>query len=1514
MDGPADTLASRVAAAEPNLMSKRTHTSIRLRGCSWSKDIPIHEAGTHHLLQRERRAGAAANRLSACMGAACFPPTSEAAPEVVPDESSWHSSDSDEEELDGIDSFGPPPPPPAAGVTSAAPGAARAELELCVTVWPAPGRFVRTKCITVAMRFVVRNACPFPLQLAQAGCAHAQTLPSGWLGSVAWSDASAPRELQLRPLTADDERWRRSAPFPLAAAATAAHAALRVRAQRTPRAMLLALDVHEAVKAAGATLLLTVSPGDASPAFRIENACAALTFRFRQQTRREAATVAAAGGDGAARGDARRDAKERAAADFASILSGGGGGGSRPYSDASSSSMPKVAPRPGGGGFLPRPRSRDDFGRADGDKNEDADADADAAAEEDAFTTLPPGAAAPYAWDDLRGPKRVAAEVRGPDGRRALPGLLYYTLEKIGPRPEVPLPLRAAGRGPPGARTLYVEVYVDGATRVLRLSDQKTRATLEAEADVLFLVQTMRTMQAELDACSAALGAAAAAALAPEQVAALRANWRGAGAALQRWQRGGDESGDVATAAAGAAAPSVMQVLRAIEEEEQEGRASPPQRGASTPLAARTSRALLGGTLCVTVVAGRGFSSRAAASSPLYVRAAADGAAAATVTSRGAPDPVWQQTLRLDAVLAASELRVEAFAIRPGHHLPHGGGGGGGATSHTPLGAVRIPLESVTAVASEASSSSSTLPPSSSAAAAAPSELPPARWYALARRSASDDSASSEHGGGELLLALQWAVSASEVAALQIARLRRAIDARRELLALVAPRPLRLDAPALPQGLSARLYGSGWGASAAGGVISERALLERHVGTLRVGVLCARRVPLPRGRSRTRDCYVAVRLSYPPQQEAQAHADADADADAERDGAAPRGARRDTHVLRDCLAPAWDAHFAFPGARLSGEVSLTLYDHNLVGRSFLGAVRVPAAAFGDGAPRYAWLRLAPRALAPPPPPGAPPPPELYVRLQFTATALAPVGAAAATSAAELGSGGDEGPSSPAAAALPRKLDVSVAIALRGIEASLSHRMRELICVTLRGLDATASRSEHGEAASLLIRDAQVDNQMVDARSEVVVARRRAPVQLRSADAAPGASSASAASSSSASPDAAALWLSVSRARGAAAAQPGGRVLSLEAVSCIPGPFDVNVDETLLDALVECVRELPFADLWQGEEWRRQRAADVARCRGAGGEEEGAPCCAAVAAAAAAAEEQEEEEEAVVEFGGLPAALPPALPRWPAGGPRAPRAGGADVRALLAAPLLADAAAAAAASAGGSGSGSDTPSASASASASASSSAAATSSSRGRPTLYIKRLILGDLRANCTLTTAAGRTLAATQLQARTHAPSFVASSHHRSFCIHCFAFWLMLLPARCRAGAAPHHGRGRVQLHGCVQCAVGAAGRGLVARTCVSRRSRRVIAAPRGAAAAARADAAAGLRGAAGRAGGRRRGAAARRARLRGGARRRRVAARGCGGARPRRSRPGRLRRAAGAGRHGARRGAGRLRLRAAHA
>jgi hypothetical protein len=304
-----------------------------------------------------------------------------------------------------------------------------------------------------------------------------------------------------------------------------------------------------------------------------------------------------------------------------------------------------------------------------------------------------------------------------------------------------------------------------------------------------------------------------------------------------------------------------------------------------------------------------------------------------------------------------------------------------------------------------------------------------------------------------------------------------------------------------------------------------------------------------------------------------------------------------------------------------------------------------------------------------------------VRLQFEPTALAPAAAAAASAAA----------AAPAAeaAARPQRLDVSVALALRGLSLSLVHRERELIRAQLTDIDCLLARSDAAESAQLAVRDAQVDNQLVDAHSEVVLASRSAPVELppRATDANGGDTAAPQ------PPDGAmaagALWVSVARARGGAA--PPAGVHAFESLAIAPGPFDLNIDEALLDELVAFAAALPLADLWQGEEWRRQRRADVS----GGGDADSAAAAAAAAADVAAAAS-------------------------------AHRGGGAAVGRLLAEALVADWAAAAHASAAG----------------------AAHAASSGATKLYVKRLFIGDLRANCTLTTAAGRGPNASQLQAR----------------------------------------------------------------------------------------------------------------------------------------------------------------------
>jgi hypothetical protein len=1151
-DGPAASLPARAAAALPALLSGRGEASLRLRGCAWSERLQLREAGSRVVPMLERRPSRA-ERMGGGAAAACFGASSDVDADAACDYSE-HSHDDSVRTTNASDDS--PPSPRVAAAPHAANGAPLpcAEFDLAVAMWPGPAQFVRTKVVTVSLRLLCRNACPFPVQVAQArqaGRAQGlqpppQTLPAGWLAGIAWADADAPRALTLRPLSAGGTHpsvvgWARSGPFrPGAEARTA----LRVRrADGAGPAMLLAVDARQAGEAAGAALLLTISPGDDSPAFRVENRCAALHIRFRQQR-------ASAGGDAAAMPSATAAAGE----DFVCESSAGG-------------ADPSVR------------RQRWSSGSGGGETDDDGDDDDS----QEGFTWLPPGASVPYAWDRPLGSRRVEAEAFRADGSRAASGLLY-TLEKVGPRPDVliPLPMAAPVRGRETAsepRRAYVEVALAGATRVLRFSDAKTRGALADEADAAFAARAAAQLARELAAADAALAARAAggaAALEPAAAAALRANWARQRAALLQ-----GESADHAASSSDPDAP-LSRALRELP-------AAPPEHAP-----------FLGGTLVVTVLEARGLGGMRLPGGGAAVRAAAGDARAATVPAQRSPGPAstgvltWQQTLRLEAVPSSAQLRLALLpAEQPHHRHSHRHRRDGHVIREHDAGDADADAASDEEDDAQSGLAASLLgetrvaldvPGAVGAPDAAPGDVAAApRWHALSRGAGGGGAAPR----GELLIALRWeAAGAATDAALRVRLLRAALDARRELLALLAPAPLRPDATALPPGLAARLLGGESSSSSPGieGVAAQ--LLRRHVGVLRCGVLAARGVPLPRGRGRTRDCYVRLRVTTPATSSSSDGAfDAD-DADGAGDGPAFRAR---TRVVRDSVRPAWDARFEFAGARLSSRLALTLFDDNLIGRGHLGGASLPAACFGDGAPRFAWLPLHRRAPAPP----GDEPPALLLRLQFVATGLAPPGAPASAAAA----------AAAAAAALesahggspPRRLDASIAVALRSVAVSLAHRGREVARLELRGVDATASRDDARDAAALAVRDAQLDNQLPDALAEVILARRNADVDLprdfdhdRDTET---ASSTSAAPMTGPEPllrprrgePSAALWASASRRRrgldddATSSSSSAERLIALESLLIAPGPFDLNVDEALLDAVAECIAGLSVSN-------------------------------------------------------------------------------------------------------------------------------------------------------------------------------------------------------------------------------------------------------------------------------------------------------------------------------------------------
>jgi hypothetical protein len=145
---------------------------------------------------------------------------------------------------------------------------------------------------------------------------------------------------------------------------------------------------------------------------------------------------------------------------------------------------------------------------------------------------------------------------------------------------------------------------------------------------------------------------------------------------------------------------------------------------------------------------------------------------------------------------------------------------------------------------------------------------------------------------------------------------------------------------------------------------------------------------------------------------------------------------------------------------------------------------------------------------------------------------------------------------------------------------------------LRGVDATASRDDARDAAALAVRDAQLDNQLPDALAEVILARRNADVDLprdfdhdRDTET---ASSTSAAPMTGPEPllrprrgePPAALWASASRRRRGLdddATSSAERLIALESLLIAPGPFDLNVDEALLDAVAECIAGLSVSN-------------------------------------------------------------------------------------------------------------------------------------------------------------------------------------------------------------------------------------------------------------------------------------------------------------------------------------------------
>ena len=1140
-DGPAASLPSRAAAALPALLSGRGEASLRLRGCAWSERLQLREAGSHVVPMRERRPSRA-ERLGGGAAAACFGASADADADAACDYSE-HSHDDSVRTTNASDDYPPSPRVAAPAQPANAAAVPCAEFDLAVAVWPGPAQFVRTKVVTVSPRLLCRNACPFPVQVAQARQAGRtrgqqpppQTLPAGWLAGIAWADADAPRALTLRPLSAAGGThltvgWARSGPFrPGAEARTA----LRVRrADGAGPAMLLAVDARQAGEAAGAALLLTISPGDDSPAFRVENRCAALHIRFRQQR--------AAGGAEAAMPSAA------AGEDFVCESSAAG-------------ADPSVR------------RQRWSSGSGGGETDDDGDDDDS----QEGFTWLPPGASVPYAWDRPLGSRRVEAEAFRADGSRAASGLLY-TLEKVGPRPDVliplpmPVPQREIASEP---RRAYVEVALAGPTRVLRFSDAKTRGALAAEADAAFAMRAAAQLARELAAADAALAARAAggaAALEPAAAAALRANWARQRAALLQ---GGETPSDSADDA-----PPLSRVLRELP-------AAPPEHAP-----------FLGGTLVVTVLEARGLGGMRLPGGGAAVRAAAGDARAATVPAQRAPGPAsagvltWQQTLRLEAVLSSAQLRLALLPAetphrhglhrhrRDGHVIREHDTGDADADAASDdeedaetvalLGEARLALDAPGAVGAPDA------PPGGVATAP--------RWHALSRGAGGGGAAPR----GELLISLRWeAAGAATDAALRVRLLRAALDARRELLALLAPAPLRPDATALPPGLAARLLGAESSDAAsplAGGGIEGVAaqLLRRHVGVLRCGVLAARGVPLPRGRGRTRDCYVRLRVTTPATSSTAPSSDSYDTADADGAGDGPAFRAR-TRVVRDSVRPAWDARFEFAGARLSSRLALTLFDDNLIGRGHLGGASLPVACFGDGAPRFAWLPLHRRA----PAPAGDEPPALLLRLQFVATGLAPPGAPASAAAA----------AAAAAAALeaahggapPRRLDASIAVALSSVALSLAHRGREVARLELRGVDATASRDDARDAAALAVRDAQLDNQLPDALAEVILARRNADVDLPR-DYGDDRDTDTSSTSAATGPEPllrprrgeppAALWASASRRRrglddDATSSSSPERLIALESLLIAPGPFDLNVDEALLDAVAECIAGL-----------------------------------------------------------------------------------------------------------------------------------------------------------------------------------------------------------------------------------------------------------------------------------------------------------------------------------------------------
>ena len=99
--------------------------------------------------------------------AACFGAYSDVDADAACDYSE-HSHDDSVRTTNASDDS--PPSPRVAAAPHAANGAPLpcAEFDLAVAVWPGPAQFVRTKVVTVSLRLLCRNACPFPVQVAQA--------------------------------------------------------------------------------------------------------------------------------------------------------------------------------------------------------------------------------------------------------------------------------------------------------------------------------------------------------------------------------------------------------------------------------------------------------------------------------------------------------------------------------------------------------------------------------------------------------------------------------------------------------------------------------------------------------------------------------------------------------------------------------------------------------------------------------------------------------------------------------------------------------------------------------------------------------------------------------------------------------------------------------------------------------------------------------------------------------------------------------------------------------------------------------------------------------------------------------------------------------------------------------------------------------------------------------------------------------------------------------------------------